>query len=84
MDFISTLIEGFVVVVALDGALRLFKEFRQRGGRESERVYHHEDGDAPVDEGDFGNRARRFSAVEQLNTAFYDVGADRSVPPPLR
>ena len=58
MDFISTLKEGFVVVVALDGALRLFKEFRQRGGRESERVYHHEDGDAPVDEGDFGNRAR--------------------------
>ncbi len=58
MGFISTLIEGFVVVVALDGALRRFKEFRQSGGGESERVYHHEDGDAPVVDGYFGNRAR--------------------------
>ena len=84
MGFVSTLKEGFVVVVALNGALRRFEEFRQRGGRESERVYHHEDGDAPVVDGDFGNRTRRFSAVEQLNSAFYDVGADRSVPSSLR
>lgn len=55
MGFISTLKESFVVVVALDGALRRLKEFRQSGGRESERVYHHEDGDAPVVDGDFGN-----------------------------